>query len=69
MTDLPPRLNALRPTIEKLMSIGGTPGLSLGVMHKGSPIYYASYGFCDSEKRLPVTDETVLPVCGFTTGG
>lgn len=48
------------------MGIGGTPGLSLGVMHKGSQIYYVSYGFRDSEKRLPVTDETVLPVCSMT---
>ena len=36
------------------------------MMHKGSQIYYASYGFRDSEKRLPVTDETVFPVCSMT---
>lgn len=66
MAHLPPHPNALRPTIEKLMSIAGTPGLSRGVMHKGSQIYYASYGFRDSEERLPVTDETVLPVYSMT---
>ena len=66
MEDLPPRLDSLRLKIEKLMRIGGTPGLSLGVMYKGSPIYYQSYGFRDSEERLPITDETVFPVCSLT---
>jgi hypothetical protein len=32
------RLDALRPKIEELMRIGGTPGLSLGVMHHGAQV-------------------------------
>jgi CubicO group peptidase (beta-lactamase class C family) len=66
MADLPPRLNALRPTIEKLMSIRGTAGLSLGVMHKGCLIYHANYGFRDFKERLPVTEDTVFPVCSLS---
>ncbi|KAI9715196.1 MAG: hypothetical protein M1828_001022 [Chrysothrix sp. TS-e1954] len=66
MADLPHRLDALRPTIEKLMRIGGTPGLSLGLLHRGSHVYYAGYGFRDAERRLPITDQTVLPVCSLT---
>lgn len=48
------------------MRIGGTPGLSLGVMHRGVQVYYGSYGYRDVEQRLPPTDETVLPVCSLT---
>ncbi|WVO15585.1 hypothetical protein L204_103245 [Cryptococcus depauperatus] len=48
------------------MRIGGTPGLSLRVMHEGSPAYYASYGYRDVEQRLPLTEETVLPICSMT---
>ncbi|KAF2804960.1 beta-lactamase/transpeptidase-like protein [Mytilinidion resinicola] len=66
MANLSTRLDALRATIEKLMSIGGTPGLSLGVMHQGRQVYYAAYGHSDVEKGLPITDETVLPVCSMT---
>lgn len=64
--DLTSRLDALGPKIEEIMSIGGTPGLSLGVMHRGNRVYYAAYGFRDLEKRLPVTDQTVWPVCSMT---
>ncbi|KAJ8125688.1 hypothetical protein O1611_g7950 [Lasiodiplodia mahajangana] len=66
MADLPTRIDALRPKIEELMHIGGTPGLSLGVMHRGERVYLASYGYRDAEQRLPPTDETILPVCSFT---
>ncbi|WVN90649.1 uncharacterized protein L203_105891 [Cryptococcus depauperatus CBS 7841] len=48
------------------MRIGGTPGLSLSVMHEGSPVYFASHGYRDVEQRLPLTEETILPVCSFT---
>ncbi|KAH0840709.1 hypothetical protein AYO21_00637 [Fonsecaea monophora] len=66
MASLSSRLDALRPKVEELMRIGGTPGLSLGVMHHGNQVYYASYGYRDVEGRLPPTDETVLPVCSLT---
>nr|ODN86267.1 hypothetical protein L203_04387 [Cryptococcus depauperatus CBS 7841] len=66
MANLLSRLDALRPKIEELMRIGGTPGLSLSVMHEGNPVYYASYGYRDVEQRLPLTEETILPVCSFT---
>ncbi|WVN90657.1 uncharacterized protein L203_105899 [Cryptococcus depauperatus CBS 7841] len=48
------------------MRIGGTPGLSLSIMHEGSPVYFASYGYRDVEQRLPLTEETILPVCSMT---
>ena len=66
MTDLATRVAALGPTIEKLMSIGGTAGLSLGVLHHGKPVYQANYGFRDVEQKLPVTEETIFPGCSLT---
>ena len=66
MMDLSKRVAALGPTIEKLMSIGGTAGLSLGLLHHGKPIYQASYGLRDVPANLPVTEETILPGCSLT---
>lgn len=66
MTSLSFQLDALRPQIEELMRIGGTPGLSLGILHQGDQTYYASYDHRDVEQGLPLTDETVLPVCSMT---
>lgn len=56
------RLHALRSKIEELMRIGGTPGLILGVMQDGKPIFNAPYGFRDAAKHLPLDEETILPV-------
>ncbi|KAH6848208.1 beta-lactamase/transpeptidase-like protein [Chaetomium sp. MPI-CAGE-AT-0009] len=53
MTTLVPRLDALRPKIEELMRIGGTPGLSV-------------YGHRDADQGLAPDDETILPVCSLT---
>lgn len=66
MAGLSSRIDALRPKIEELMRIGGTPGLSLGIMHQGERVYFASYGYRDVEQRLAPDDETILPVCSLT---
>ncbi|KAI1178439.1 putative D-aminoacylase [Nemania sp. FL0916] len=66
MADFGIRLDALRPKIEEIMRIGGTPGLSLGVMHQGERVYYASYGYSDVDQGVKPTDETILPVCSLT---
>ena len=66
MASLSSRLDALKPNIEELMRIGGTPGLSLGVMQHGEQVYYAAFGFRDAEQQIPPTDDTVFPVCSLT---
>lgn len=60
------RLDGLRSKIEELMRIGGTPGLSLGIIHNGERVYTANYGYRDAEQELPPTDETILPVFSLT---
>ena len=64
--DLDARLSALRPTIHELMSIAGTAGLSLGVIHNDELIHTANFGFRDHGSKLPVDDETIFPGCSLT---
>nr|POE77995.1 protein flp [Quercus suber] len=66
MAELSSRLELLRPEIEELMRIGGTVGLTMGVMHHGSSVYQANFGFRDVAQALPMTDQTILPVASFT---
>ncbi|KAF5634805.1 hypothetical protein F25303_8721 [Fusarium sp. NRRL 25303] len=68
MDDLSRRLDAFGPAIQELMKLGGTPGLSLSVATKNQPVYHANYGFRDLQKRLPVTEETIFPVCSLAKG-
>jgi CubicO group peptidase (beta-lactamase class C family) len=60
MADLPSRLGKLRPTIESLMSIGGTPGLSLAVMKSGVSVFQFDFGFRDAEGGIPGDEETIF---------
>ena len=64
--ELDARLSALHPTIHELMSIAGTAGLSLGVVHNDKPIHTANSGFRDYGSKLPVDDETIFPGCSLT---
>ncbi|PVI00850.1 beta-lactamase/transpeptidase-like protein [Periconia macrospinosa] len=66
MTSLPDRLARLEPDIQRLMDIGGTPGVSLGVMTYGHLLYYKGFGKSDVEKGLPMTENTILPVGAMT---
>ena len=65
MAGITERVAALGPTIEKLMSIGGTAGLSLGILHHGKPIYHGNYGFRNVQEKLPMTEETITPGCSL----
>ncbi len=66
MDDLNARLSALHPTIKELMSIGGTAGLSLGVVHNDELVHTANFGSRDLDSKLPVDDETIFPGCSLT---
>jgi CubicO group peptidase (beta-lactamase class C family) len=66
MDDLSSRLEALKPKIEKLMEIAGTPGVSVGVVQQGKTVFFGNYGYRDVEKKLPTTEETIYPCCSLT---
>jgi CubicO group peptidase (beta-lactamase class C family) len=66
MDDMNRRLTDLGTTIEKIMSIAGTPGLSLGVLHEGKTAFFGNYGLRDVAANLPPTEETIYPGCSLT---
>ena len=59
------RVAAVAPDIEKIMKIGGTAGLALGVLHKDEPVYQANFGFRDVEKKLPPDADTIFACCSL----
>lgn len=48
------------------MSIAGTAGLSLGVVHNDKLIHTANFGYRDHGSKLPANDETIFPGCSLT---
>jgi CubicO group peptidase (beta-lactamase class C family) len=66
MDDMNRRLTDLGTTIEKIMSIAGTPGLSLGVLHEGKTAFFSNYGLRDVAANLSPTEETIYPGCSLT---
>jgi CubicO group peptidase (beta-lactamase class C family) len=60
------RVAALSDDAQKIMEIGGTAGLSLGILHHGEPIYHANFGFRDVEKRLVPDANTIYFCCSLT---
>ncbi|QGI66470.1 hypothetical protein CEK26_010427 [Fusarium fujikuroi] len=66
MADITVRLRHLSHSIERLMSIAGTPGVAIGVMTKDYPISYDNHCFRDVENKLAVTEDTIFPICSLT---
>lgn len=56
----------LAPTIEELMTIAGTVGVSLGVLHRGEIIHSANFGCRDVDANLSVDEETIFPIGSLT---
>lgn len=42
------------------------PGVAIGVVKEGRVIYLKGHGFRDRERKLPVTPETLFPLCSLT---
>ena len=66
MSDLPSPLDRLRPAVEALMQIGGSPGLALSVMSGGECAYEANFGYADTSAGLSISEETAFPICSLT---
>jgi len=66
MDDISKLLAALDPMIEKIMGIAGTPGLSLGVLHKGKTVFFGNYGLRNVASKLPPAEETIYPGYSLT---
>jgi CubicO group peptidase (beta-lactamase class C family) len=52
--------------VQPLMEQIGMPGLSAVILQGGRVAWKGEYGFADSEKKIPMTVDTPLPVGGIT---
>ncbi|KAI1119869.1 beta-lactamase/transpeptidase-like protein [Nemania abortiva] len=57
--------NAL-PEIEMLREIGGTAGMSIGVMHRGRVVLEHNFGFADVDKKIVAGPSTRYPLASLT---
>ena len=60
------RLKNATPLIEALMTIAGTPGISIGVMYQGEIILSTGYGYAQVERSVPATAKTVYPLASLS---
>jgi CubicO group peptidase (beta-lactamase class C family) len=57
MSELEERLRGLHPTIEKILSISGSAGASIGILHNGKVAHIDNFGFRDhAQKQSPDAD-------------
>lgn len=60
------RLAGVRQEIEKIMRIGGAPGVAIAVIHDGELLHQDYIGFRDITQKKPVDAETVFPCASLT---
>lgn len=60
------KLKDVVPAIENLMGIGGTAGMSIGVMSHGEVVLDQSLGFADVERQLRADASTRYPLASLT---
>ncbi|KAK1750428.1 beta-lactamase/transpeptidase-like protein [Echria macrotheca] len=60
------RLSETSSLIESIRAITGNPGVSVGVLHHGKPIYAANYGYRDVATKTPPDSDTIFPVGSLT---
>jgi CubicO group peptidase (beta-lactamase class C family) len=66
MEELRSQLTSLHPTISKLLADSSSPGLSIGVLHKGNVVHTAHFGRRDAFDSAPPNDETLYHVASLT---
>jgi CubicO group peptidase (beta-lactamase class C family) len=52
--------------VGRLMEAGRVPGLALAILNGGEIVYQRAFGHRDVERRLPLTDTTVMYAASFT---
>lgn len=60
------RIEAQEATISRICQIGGAPGLSLSVTHRGEEIYSHHFGHADVEAGKPPDGETIYFIGSMT---
>ncbi|KAJ8133382.1 hypothetical protein O1611_g236 [Lasiodiplodia mahajangana] len=59
-------LGKLAPLIDSIRVASGTPGISIGVIHKHAILHEAYHGYRDVEERLDVNRDTIFYVASLT---
>lgn len=60
------RLSQLRPLIEELFELSGSPGLSLGVLHHGVPTHTAHFGRRRASQEMSPDNDTLYNLASMT---
>lgn len=60
------RLEALHPTIQKILTISGSPALSLGVLHHGNVVHTAHLGHRNENDHAPPDNNTIYWIASLT---
>ena len=64
--ELQQRLESLSPTIEELLTISGTAGASVGVLHMDKVVYTKSFGFKDVEAKSSPNEDTLYYIASLS---
>ncbi|KAG4415579.1 hypothetical protein IFR04_011299 [Cadophora malorum] len=64
--ELQKRLSQQRSTIEEIVRLTGTAGLTYGVIQRGKVIHTENFGYRDVDKKEPVDEYTIFPVASLT---
>ncbi|CAG8305782.1 unnamed protein product [Penicillium salamii] len=64
--DLRDRVDGLLPTIKKLQQIGGSAGISIGIMRQGEIVCDHHLGFADVENQRVANSSTLYPLGSLT---
>jgi CubicO group peptidase (beta-lactamase class C family) len=59
---LPDQLEKIEAFIQKQMTNGKIPGLSVGIVMGDQTVYEKGFGFADLEKKIPVTPTTLFEI-------
>ncbi|WP_038043069.1 serine hydrolase domain-containing protein [Thioalkalivibrio sulfidiphilus] len=64
--DLDERLRALERALEIERVAEGYPSLSIGIVHRGAPVYLKSLGYADQEAGIPASPDTLYRIGSLT---
>ena len=53
-------------TVNRLLEAAHVTGAGIAILHHGKVVYLKAYGMRDTEKKLPLTPDTVMPAASLT---
>jgi CubicO group peptidase (beta-lactamase class C family) len=53
-------------TVTRLMTAAEVPGTAISIFHNGKLVFEKAYGFRDTERKLPLTEDSILAAASFS---